>query len=82
MKTTMSRRNLIKLLGFGTMSLATLPVTGSICSNVYDQKKNDLNSESKKSNNEMIRRKIPSSGELLPVIGLGSWLQFDVNRTG
>jgi len=63
------------------MSLATLPVTGSICNNVYDQKKNDLNSESKKSNNEMIRRKIPSSGELLPVIGLGSWLQFDVNRT-
>jgi len=26
----------------------------------------------------MIERKIPSTGEILPVIGLGSWLQFDV----
>lgn len=26
----------------------------------------------------MIERKIPSSGEMIPVIGLGSWLQFDV----
>lgn len=26
----------------------------------------------------MIERKIPSSGEMMPVIGLGSWLQFDV----
>lgn len=27
----------------------------------------------------MLTRPIPSSGELLPVIGLGSWVQFDVN---
>lgn len=26
----------------------------------------------------MIERKIPSSGEMIPVVGLGSWLQFDV----
>jgi len=26
----------------------------------------------------MIKRKIPSSGELLPVVGLGTWQQFDV----
>ncbi len=26
----------------------------------------------------MIQRAIPSSGELLPVIGLGTWIQFDV----
>jgi diketogulonate reductase-like aldo/keto reductase len=29
----------------------------------------------------MIQRKIPSSGELLPVIGLGSWAQFDVGTS-
>ncbi|MBX3256737.1 MAG: aldo/keto reductase [Chitinophagaceae bacterium] len=28
----------------------------------------------------MLQRKIPSSGENLPVIGLGSWLQFDVDN--
>src|SRR6185295_15214903 len=27
---------------------------------------------------KMIMRKIPSSGELIPAIGLGSWLTFDV----
>ncbi|NBB20482.1 aldo/keto reductase [Runella sp. CRIBMP] len=26
----------------------------------------------------MIKRKIPSSGELLPIVGLGTWQQFDV----
>jgi diketogulonate reductase-like aldo/keto reductase len=26
----------------------------------------------------MLKRPIPSSGELLPVVGLGTWLQFDV----
>lgn len=30
-------------------------------------------------NKEMLKRQIPSSGEMLPVIGLGSWLQFDVD---
>jgi diketogulonate reductase-like aldo/keto reductase len=29
-------------------------------------------------NNEVIQRRIPSSGEALPVIGMGSWLTFDV----
>ncbi|MCB0280599.1 MAG: aldo/keto reductase [Calditrichaeota bacterium] len=28
---------------------------------------------------EMLRRPIPSTGEELPVIGLGTWLQFDVS---
>src|SRR5258705_12563423 len=28
--------------------------------------------------NEIISRKIPSSGETLPVIGLGTWQTFDV----
>lgn len=29
----------------------------------------------------MIKRKIPSSGELLPVIGIGTWAQFDVGSS-
>lgn len=28
--------------------------------------------------NIMLKRKIPSTGELLPVVGIGTWLQFDV----
>ena len=27
----------------------------------------------------MLHRAIPSSGETLPAIGLGSWIQFDVS---
>ncbi|KAB2847072.1 MAG: aldo/keto reductase [Melioribacteraceae bacterium] len=30
---------------------------------------------------EIVKRKIPSSGELLPVIGLGTWLTFDVGSS-
>lgn len=32
-------------------------------------------------NNEMIKRAIPSTGELLPVVGAGTWIQFDVDNT-
>lgn len=28
----------------------------------------------------MLQRKIPASGEMLPVVGVGSWLQFDVGK--
>ncbi len=28
----------------------------------------------------MLKRKIPSTGELLPVVGIGTWLQFDVQE--
>ena len=30
--------------------------------------------------NTMLQRKIPSSGELLPVVGLGTWQSFDVGQ--
>lgn len=29
----------------------------------------------------MRRREIPSSGEMLPVVGLGTWQQFDVGTS-
>jgi diketogulonate reductase-like aldo/keto reductase len=32
-------------------------------------------------NTTMLKRPIPSSGEMLPVVGVGTWLQFDVTRS-
>lgn len=32
-------------------------------------------------NNEIMKRIIPSTGELLPVVGAGTWIQFDVENT-
>lgn len=32
-------------------------------------------------NTAMIQRPIPATGELLPVVGAGTWIQFDVNNT-
>jgi diketogulonate reductase-like aldo/keto reductase len=32
-------------------------------------------------NHSMLSRTIPSSGELLPIVGLGTWLQFDVGSS-
>lgn len=32
-------------------------------------------------NQSMLKRPIPSSGEMLPAVGLGTWLQFDVGRS-
>lgn len=34
-----------------------------------------------KNKEKMMAREIPSSGELIPVIGLGSWIQFDVGAS-
>lgn len=31
--------------------------------------------------NEMLKRKIPSTGEFLPVVGLGTWQTFDVGSS-
>jgi len=31
--------------------------------------------------NSMLSRKIPSTGESLPVVGLGTWIQFDVGNS-
>lgn len=42
-----------------------------------------LNSSALMANNQqnMLQREIPSSKEKLPVVGLGSWLQFDVGKS-
>jgi aryl-alcohol dehydrogenase-like predicted oxidoreductase len=62
-----TRREAVKVIGIGAAGLA-LP-TGSPCA--------QTESESL----AMLMRTIPSSGEKLPVIGLGTWEAFDVELT-
>jgi aryl-alcohol dehydrogenase-like predicted oxidoreductase len=63
----MTRREATKLIGAGTAGLL-LPISAS---------HGDTASES----STMLTRAIPSSGEKLPVIGLGTWEVFDVDLT-
>jgi diketogulonate reductase-like aldo/keto reductase len=63
----MTRREAAKLVG-GTAAGLFWPVSAS---------HGQVNSESSK----MLMRAIPSSGEKLPVIGLGTWRTFDVDLT-
>jgi diketogulonate reductase-like aldo/keto reductase len=58
-----SRRHIIKVAGQASLALWAYPLIG----NVFNSKEM-----------KMLQRAIPASGEKLPVIGLGSWLQFDV----
>jgi diketogulonate reductase-like aldo/keto reductase len=60
-----SRRTMIKLTGGTALSLLAMPLVEKI-----------LNSKDM----AMLQRTIPSTGEKLPVVGLGSWLQFDVGN--
>src|SRR4026208_271811 len=61
----MTRREAAKIMGTATASLI-LPT---------DTSRGQAKSES----SAMLTRTIPSSGEKLPVIGLGTWRAFDVN---
>jgi diketogulonate reductase-like aldo/keto reductase len=62
---TVTRREAAKVIG-GTAAGLLLPITARAA--------ND-------SSPAMLTRSIPSSGEKLPVIGLGTWQAFDVNLT-
>src|SRR5438270_2703897 len=62
----MTRREAAKLIG-GTTAALLLPADAA-----HAQAKRE---------SSMIARAIPSSGEKLPVIGLGTWQVFDVNLT-
>jgi diketogulonate reductase-like aldo/keto reductase len=59
----MDRRNALALLA-ASVSLPYLPARGEAAKTT--------------SNSTILSRKIPSSGEMLPVIGLGTWQSFDV----
>lgn len=63
MKPVLSRREMIKLLGTTGAGLSLC--TASMAKYLYET-------------GVMMKRAIPSTGELLPVVGLGSWIQFDV----
>jgi diketogulonate reductase-like aldo/keto reductase len=63
----MTRREAAKLIGASTAGLV-LPIGTAL---------SQANGESSR----MLTRTIPSSGEKLPVIGLGTWNVFDVNLT-
>jgi diketogulonate reductase-like aldo/keto reductase len=63
----MTRREAAKLIGASTAGLV-LPIGTAL-------------SEAKGESSRMLMRTIPSSGEKLPVIGLGTWNAFDVDLT-
>src|SRR5262245_44596091 len=63
--THMTRRKATRLIGVGAAGLC-LPVQASVA-------------EAKPESSAMLARAIPSSGEKLPVIGLGTWQAFDVD---
>ena len=65
-----NRRNLLRTLALGAATLPAFAIgaAGSVPAN------------SNASTPEMLKRKIPSSGEALPVIGLGTWQTFDVGN--
>jgi diketogulonate reductase-like aldo/keto reductase len=63
----MTRREAAKLIGASTAGLV-LPIGTAL-------------SQAKGESSRMLTRTIPSSGEKLPVIGLGTWSVFDVDLT-
>jgi diketogulonate reductase-like aldo/keto reductase len=63
----MTRRKAARLIGAGAAGLL-LPVRTS-------------HAQAKTESSTMLTRPIPSSGEKLPVIGLGTWQKFDVDLT-
>jgi aryl-alcohol dehydrogenase-like predicted oxidoreductase len=67
MKENFTRREVTRLIGASAAGLL-LPVRASCA-------------ETKSESSTMLTRPIPSSGEKLPVIGLGTWRTFDVDLT-
>lgn len=78
MKNKISRRKLSKLLGsIGMLS----PILSTIESDRMIRMLSQYGPPDGSQSDKMINRTIPSSGELLPAIGLGTWLQFDVGSS-
>src|SRR5262252_7688652 len=65
--TCMTRRKATRLIGVGAAGLCL-----SVRASAADEKADS---------SAMLTRAIPSSGEKLPVIGLGTWQAFDVDLT-
>jgi aryl-alcohol dehydrogenase-like predicted oxidoreductase len=60
-----SRRDAVRLIGAGLAALGGTPLAGTLA-------------ELAASSPSILTRKIPSSGEALPVVGVGTWQTFDV----
>lgn len=65
MKQELSRRELLKLMGFTGLGLVAQPF-----GNLLASKKQTMH-----------KRPIPSTGEEIPTVGLGTWIQFDVGKS-
>ncbi len=83
MKNNFSRRDILKLMGLTGYAALFHPLMSCAdnknVSEKMDDKKTSGGLTSKDTN--MLSREIRSTGELLPVVGLGSWLQFDVGSS-
>lgn len=64
MESVITRREVLKMMGAGSLGLLTNPLLS-----LLNQDKS------------MRKRKIPSTGEEIPVVGLGTWIQFDVGES-
>lgn len=65
MKQSLTRREMLSMMGIAGLGLATSPTAITQLLSMRQQ---------------MRKRSIPSSGEELPVVGLGTWRQFDVGN--
>jgi diketogulonate reductase-like aldo/keto reductase len=70
MMNTISRKKLLKMAGFAGLGMLSKPLGP-----YFKPKKPE---QPDKPEQEMLTRTIPSSEEKLPVVGLGTWQQFDV----
>jgi len=82
MKSKFSRRDILKIIGIAGSSAMLYPLISCAKNTDTETDKLTKNSSTSLNNNQtMLTRIIPSSGEQLPVVGLGTWKQFDVEST-
>jgi diketogulonate reductase-like aldo/keto reductase len=73
-----SRRDLLKL-GLG-LSISPFLLSPALAGNNQSAMTNSINGDDT-TDNPMSRRAIPVSGEMIPVIGLGTWRTFDAGNS-
>jgi diketogulonate reductase-like aldo/keto reductase len=74
----MKRRDALRHVFIGATSLAA----GSACARIAaNLNTSNLNSQSPLKGQSMLTKKIPRTGEALPVIGMGTWQTFDVGAS-
>lgn len=82
MKSKFSRRDILKIIGIAGSSAVLYPLASYAKNTTTVIDKFSKKSSATLNNTQtMLTRIIPSSGEQLPVVGLGTWKQFDVEST-